>query len=334
MIRNLGKDSETDSAAFLNSLDDLSRIENMPVVDPESPNAGVLHHIFSEIYSACRAIHQPTAVSYLGPEATFTHMAALRHFGHAAQFKSEPSIRDIFNQTVKDAGRYGIVPVENSIEGSVNQTLDLLLEYNLKICAEVYHPVCHCLLSRESDLESIHTVYSHPQALAQCREWLRRRLPAARMENCASTADAACRASKKKGAAAVAAGEVAPLYQLNILVSGIEDIVGNITRFLVMGRKKTERTGCDKTSLLFATSHKPGALYRALAPLAEAQINMVKLESRPAKRQNWSYCFFTDLEGHIEDAAVAHAVEKMKEHCMFLKCLGSYPKATGLRTQG
>lgn len=291
---------------------------------PLKPDA--LRHIFTEIYSASREIQFPTAVSYLGPEATFTHMAAINHFGSSAQLLPQASIRDIFLETEQGRSRFGVVPVENSIEGSVNYTLDLFFESDLKICAELYLPISHLLISNEDDLRRIDVVYSHPQAFAQCRAWLRRHLPDAVLEHCSSTSDAAKRASRQPASAAVAGKTAAEFYQLRILASGIEDTCNNVTRFLVIGRSETHASGNDKTSLLFVTGHTPGALYNVLTPLAEAGVNMLKLESRPVKHQSWNYVFFVDLDGHIDDPVVQNTVEQMKQQCMYLKCLGSYAK--------
>jgi chorismate mutase/prephenate dehydratase len=217
--------------------------------------------------------------------------------------------------------------VENTIEGAVTYTLDLFSESNLKICAEIYQTISHDLLSKTGSIEDIRVIYSHPQAFAQCRRWLRQNLPKCVLADCSSTAEAARRASEEAGVAAIASREAAKLYKLEIVSSKIEDMSRNITRFLVIGKNEIRPTGRDKTSLMFVTSHVPGALYRVLQPIAEAGINMVKLESRPSRNENWSYMFFVDLEGHIADAQVKGTVEKMKSLCQFLRWLGSYPRA-------
>ncbi|MDP2647401.1 MAG: prephenate dehydratase [Desulfobacterales bacterium] len=286
-----------------------------------------ISHIFMEIIAACREIQQPPRITYLGPEATFTHIAAMKHFGHSAIFVPCSSIRDVFQDVEKGACHYGTVPVENSIEGAVNYTLDLFYEADLKICAEIYLTVSHDLLSESGLLEDIKVIYSHPHAFAQCRRWLQKYLPQAPLEECSSTAEAAVKASKIPGAAAIANREAGHLYHLQVAAPGIEDISRNITRFLVIGREETRQTGQDKTSVMFVTPHVPGALHHVLEPLAKAGINMVKLESRPIKYENWSYCFFVDLEGHLEDPVMKQTLEKMKGLCPLLKYLGSYPKA-------
>ncbi len=221
---------------------------------------------------------------------------------------------------------YGVVPVENSIEGAVNYTLDLFFESDLKICAEIYYAISHDLLSKTGTLENVKVIYSHPQAFAQCRHWLKKNLPAAALIECSSTAEAARQSSRESGAAAISSREAADSYKLEVLASRIEDVSRNVTRFLVIGRDEVDRTGRDKTSIMFVTAHVPGALYKVLQPIAEANINMVKLESRPTKHENWNYFFFVDLEGHIKDSIVNATVTKMKKLCFYLKLLGSYPR--------
>jgi chorismate mutase/prephenate dehydratase len=286
-----------------------------------------LYHIYTEIIAASREIQSSRLVTYLGPEATFTHVAAMNHFGRSYSFVPQASIRDVFDEVSKASCHYGVVPVENSIEGSVNHTLDLFFESNLRICAEVYLRIQHDLLSPAGDLEKIETVYSHPHAFAQCRKWLRRNLPGVTLKECSSTATAARQTLANPASAAIASREAAHIYDLQVVASRIEDIGRNVTRFLVIGNDETHRTGEDKTSLMFVTGHVPGALHRVLQPIADAGINMVKLESRPTKHENWSYFFFMDLEGHMADPVVKETVEKMKQICMYLKCLGSYPRA-------
>ena len=287
----------------------------------------VVKHIFTEIIAAAREIQKPQMVAYLGPEATFTHIAALNHFGRQVASLPQLSIKDVFAEVEQKTCNYGVVPVENSIEGSVNYTLDLFFESNLKICSEIHHRISHDLLSKTGVPEDIKVIYSHPHAFAQCRNWLLKNLPKIELVECGSTADAAEKASKNHSSAAIASREAANMYSLKIVTAKIEDTLRNITRFLVIGYDLIHRTGHDKTSIMFATQHQPGALFNALEPVAKAGINMVKLESRPTKHENWNYFFFVDIEGHIEDPVVKDTVSKMKKNCMYLKCLGSYPKA-------
>ncbi len=327
LAKDVGKVKDKKGAPVLDSARESTIIQKLLNLNKGPLSKDALHNIFTEIIAASREIQVHHRVTYLGPEATFTHIAAMNHFGHSVSFVPQPTIRDIFSEVEKGACHYGVVPVENSIEGSVNYTLDLLFESDLKICAEVYHAISHDLLSKNGDLDVIRVIYSHPQAFAQCRKWLRKHLPEANLKECSSTAHAARKSSKKPGSAAIASREAAHMYNLQVVASGIEDFSRNITRFLVIGRDETRRTGNDKTSIMFVTAHVPGALYRVLKPIAEAGINMVKLESRPTKYENWSYFFLVDLDGHIEDSKMKEAVEKMKSLCLYLKYLGSYPKA-------
>ena len=283
-----------------------------------------LQYIFKEIIAASRELQSPQRITYLGPEATFTHMAAMTHFGRSASYVPRSNIRDIFDEVEKGACHYGVVPVENSIEGSINYTLDLFFESELKICAEIYQAISHDLLSITGELDNIKVIYSHPHVFPQCRKWLRKYLPEIKLEECSSTAHAARKASADVASAAIAGREAAHMYNLQVVASKIEDVGRNITRFLVIGKDKVQRTGKDKTSIMFATPHVPGALYKTLQPIAEAKINMVKLESRPTKHENWSYFFFVDIEGHIDDKVIKGTISKLKEICLYLKVLGSY----------
>ncbi len=319
-IKKVKNERILDSARETTIIKRLSSINKGPLIN------STLSHIFTEIFASAREIQKPQIVTYLGPEATFTHIAAIKHFGHSVSFVPQPSIRDIFSDVEKGACNYGVTPVENSIEGAVNYTLDLFFESNLKICAELYLNISLDLLSKTGNLDDIKVIYSHPQPIGQCRGWLRKNLPEIAPEECSSTAYAAQKAAENSEAAAIASSEAARLYNLQIVASKIEDFSRNITRFLVIGRDEIHMTGNDKTSIMFATSHVPGALYRVLEPIAKSGINMLKLESRPTKHENWSYFFFVDLEGHIEDPKVQDTVSKMKNLCQYLKLLGSYPK--------
>ena len=287
----------------------------------------VLHYIYSVIMAASRELQRPLAIAYLGPEATYTHIAALNHFRHSGTFIPQKNIRDIFLEVERGACQYGVVPVENSIEGAVNHTLDLLFETEIKICAEIYQEISHDLLSETGNLEDVQIVYSHPNPFGQCRLWLNKNLPDAKLEECSSTSYAAKIVKGNKHAAAIASSKAAQVYDLKVVESRIEDSSKNETRFLVIGKNEVvPRTGKDKTSIMFVTSHVPGALFQALEPVAELGINMVKLESRPTKNENWNYFFIMDLEGHMEDTPIAAIINQMKHRCLFLKCLGSYPR--------
>ncbi len=301
-------------------------MERLNALNPGPLKTQTLHQIFTDIISACREIQAPTRISYLGPEATFTHVAAMALFGHSATFIPQTSIRDVFMEVGRKKCDYGVVPVENSIEGAINHTLDLFFESDLKICAEHYLNISHAVLSRADAIDDIEVIYSHPQALAQCRGWIRKNLPNAVLSETRSTAHAAQKAAGEKNTAAIANSEAAHIYGLQILESHIEDYANNITRFLLIGNDTPPPTGCDKTSLMFVIAHVPGALYKTLQPISEAGINMSKLESRPTKHENWSYFFFVDFDGHIADAKIQHTIEQMRPYCQFIKLLGSYPQ--------
>jgi chorismate mutase/prephenate dehydratase len=288
---------------------------------------GVLLHIFKDIISEARELQRPQKVTFLGPVATFTHIAAMNYFGSSIDFIPQQSIRDVFIEVEKGSYNYGVVPVENSIEGSVNYTLDLFFESELKICAEIYQPISHDLLASSGSIKDIEIIYSHPQAFAQCRKWLQKHIPNIPLKECSSTAFAACKASEQPGVAAIASSASAGIYNLEVLSKNIQDYSHNVTRFLVIGKEDSPFTGNDKTSVMFATQHAPGDLYKALEPIATSGINMVKLESRPTKHENWNYFFFIDIQGHKDDDKVNKTLSGMKSLCQYLKCLGSYPKA-------
>ncbi len=285
----------------------------------------LLKNLFSHIMAETRNLYRPRTIAFLGPEATYTHIAAMSLFGYSAEFLPQTSIRDTFGVVEKGICDYGVVPIENSIEGSVNYTLDLFFESELRISGETFQPISHDLLSKTGKQEDIRIVYSHPQPIGQCRGWLADNLPGIRLEECNSTSLAAKKAAENPDAAAIASSEAARLYSLQVVASRIEDFSRNTTRFLVIGKDEIERTGNDKTSLMFVAAHVPGSLYKVLGPIAEAGINMLKLESRPTKHEKWSYFFFVDLQGHMDDQVVKKTVDKMRSLCLFLKCLGSYP---------
>lgn len=321
---------------------ELKKKFNLPVLDKSRENIilkrisdlnkgpakdTVLHYIYSVIMAASKELQRPLSIAYLGPEATYTHIAALNHFRHSGTFVPQRNIRDIFLEVERGACQYGVVPVENSIEGAVNHTLDLLFESDIRICAEIYQVISHDLLSETGNLEDIQVIYSHPQPFGQCRLWLNKNLPDAKLEECSSTSHAAKIVKGKKNAAAIASSKAAQVYDLKVVESRIEDSCRNETRFLVIGKDKDlPNTGKDKTSIMFVTSHIPGALFQALEPVAELGVNMVKLESRPTKNENWNYFFIMDLEGHMKDQPLETIITRMKHRCLFLKCLGSYPR--------
>jgi chorismate mutase/prephenate dehydratase len=290
------------------------------------PNEG-LRSVFREIISASLALEAPMKVAFFGPKATFTHLAAMQQFGLSAELVPQKSIPAVFEEVGKGRAQYGVVPVENSTEGMVSHTLDMFMESDLKINAEVLLEIHHYLLSRTGRLEDIKKVYSHPQPIAQCRDWLAENLPNIPVVDVASTAVAAQIVSEDYTAAAIASELAASMYDLKIVRERIEDQVNNFTRFLVIGKKLAESSGDDKTSLMFSVKDEVGILYRMLEPFAKRGINLSKIESRPLKKKAWEYIFFLDLMGHIADPVIAEAVQELKLCCQFVKVLGSYPRA-------
>ncbi|HEB68759.1 MAG TPA: prephenate dehydratase, partial [Desulfobulbus sp.] len=254
-----------------------------------------LRSIFHEIITTCRLSQKKTAVAYLGPEATFTHLAGVKYFGQSADYTSMESIDDVFNEVEKERVAYGIVPVENSIEGAVFSTLDSFMKYNVKICGELQLAISHNLVCQSGNLEDIQTVASHAQPLAQCREWLRKHLPDTPTLPVFSTGAAAQMASNNPNIGAIASSLAIKTYNLQVVVKGIEDYQGNTTRFLVIGKHSPDKSGADKTSLLLGLLvNRPGALNDVLNVLSERNIDLTKIESRPIKGKQWKYLFFLD----------------------------------------
>lgn len=284
-----------------------------------------LRIIFREIMSASLALEEPLKVACLGPLATFTHLAASRYFGSSAGIMPVEGIKDVFEAVYSGQADYGVVPIENSNEGVVSHTLDMFMDYELSIIGEIMLKITHNLLSKSGDKARIRKVYSHPQATAQCRRWLERNLPGVSLYETASTAKAAEIAARDDEAAAIASELAAKMYDLWFVEHGIEDFKNNYTRFLVISREPSKRTGRDKTSLMFSVKDRPGALFSILEPFKKTRINLTKIESRPSKRKAWEYIFFVDLQGHMDDRKVRKVLDEVKEHCLYLKILGSYP---------
>jgi chorismate mutase / prephenate dehydratase len=319
---------------------DLKRRQDAPVYAPDREaeilrrlsessggplGASAIGAIWREILSASRALESALTVSYFGPQATFTHQAALRHFGSSARYHPAKTILDVFDDVERGRAHYGVVPVENNTEGAVNVTLDRLIDSDALICGEVRLDITQNLLSRATSLDGIKRVLSHPQGLAQVRRWLAQHLPDVPTEQSLSTASAAETAASDVTVAAIASDLAGELYGVPILKAGIEDNPHNSTRFLVIGRHPSGPTSRDKTSILFAMRNEPGALYRILEPLANRGINLTKIESRPAKQRPWEYVIFVDLEGHRDTPPVSSVLKEIGERTLFLKVLGSYP---------
>jgi len=289
-------------------------------------NKEAIRHIFSEIISAARSVQQPIQVAYLGPAATFSHQAAINLFGHSTSFISAETIEDVFSLVEKGVCQQGVVPIENSYEGSVNTTMDLFFKYDLKICAEVYLRIRHHFLSKANQMNDIKHIYSHPMPIPQCRTWLKANIQERPIIKVDSTALAAKMASEDDKSAAIGSRLAGLTYGLNMIAENIEDQPDNVTRFLVISKYCAEKTNKDKTSLLFFLNHKPGALFNSIEPFSRRNINMTRIESRPFKIKSWEYLFFVDIEGHSDDDNVSQAVKEMAEHCAIMKELGSYPE--------
>ena len=286
-----------------------------------------LHSIFHEIITTCRLSQQKINVSYLGPEATFSHLAGVKYFGHSATYNPMESIDEVFSEVEKGRTDYGIVPVENSIEGAVFSTLDSFMKYKVKICGEMRMDITHNLVCRSGDINDIQTVASHAQPLAQCREWLRKHLPSCPTLPVFSTGAAAQMAANNPNIGAIATSLAIKTYDLQIVVSGIEDYRGNTTRFLVIGKESPSISGADRTSLLLGLMDRPGSLNEILTILSDADINLAKIESRPIKGKHWKYLFFIDLMGHIEEEKIKECCETLKDRCSYYEWLGSYPRS-------
>ena len=293
--------------------------------------AAAVTAVFREIISACRALEQEIRVAYLGPQGTFSEQAVRQHFGHAVAAEPATSIDEAFRSAESGATQFAVAPVENSTDGVVGRTLDLLLTTPLRICGEVDLRVKQNLLSRMKGIKEIGKIYSHAQSLAQCNGWLGQNLPGAERIPVGSNAEAARRAAKERGAAAIAGEAAAAIYKLKLLARGIEDDPNNTTRFLVLGHVDPAPTGKDRTSLVMSAENKPGAVHALLTPIAANGVSMSRIESRPAKARSarWEYVFFIDLEGHQSDAGVAAAaIGELKARAPFFRILGSYPIAS------
>ncbi len=286
--------------------------------------------IFREVISACRSMEQDIRAAYLGPQGTFSEQAVLKHFGRAIEAIPLASIDEVFRRAEAGDAEFAVVPVENSTEGAVGRTLDLLVSTPLKICAEIELRVHQNLMVKSGDLSGIKRVYSHAQSLAQCHAWLNQNLPGAERVQVVSNADAARRAGEEAASAAIAGQMASERFGLTVLARSIEDDPNNTTRFLVLGKIGTAPTGRDRTSLVMSADNKPGAVHALLSPLAANRVSMSRIESRPsraAKSALWEYLFFIDVEGHQDEERIATALAELAQQAPFLKVLGSYPAA-------
>lgn len=285
-----------------------------------------LRAIYREIMSAAISMELESSVAFLGPETTYTHQAALSKFGQSLRYLACETMEQVFEEVEKGNAQYGVVPIENSIEGGVTPTQDRLTRTPLKIVAEIYLPIHHCLIVQPGVTQP-EKIYSNPQALAQCRGWIQSHFPDAEIIPSRSTAGAANHVRADPAAAAIASRLAAEQHGLEVLSENIQDIAGNSTRFLVLGREFGPASGKDKTSVFFGVRHKTGALFQALEPLHRSGLNLTKIESRPSKQRAWEYTFFVDIEGHASDPGVREALDELADHCVEFTVLGSYPIA-------
>ena len=285
-----------------------------------------LESVFREIFSATLALEKPLQIGYLGPETTFSHQAALRHFGHGSLFTPFSNIESIFAAVEKGECHYGVVPVENSTEGVVNLTLDCFVDSPVLICDEAVMEISLNLLSTEKNLQDIRKVYSHSQPFAQCRAWLNQNLPRAEQIPTTSTANAAVIAKEEPGSAAIAGKLAAEVYRLNLVANDIQDRADNHTRFLIIGLDQTKKARHNKTSVMFSIRDESGTLLKALQLFARNKINLTKIQSRPLKNRPWEYLFFLDFDGHIEDKVVSKVLVSLEKMSLFTRVLGSYPR--------
>jgi chorismate mutase/prephenate dehydratase len=285
-----------------------------------------IRSVFREIMSACIALQQPLKVAYLGPQSTFTHLAAQAKFGSSVEYLPNRDILGIFRSVATRMADLGVVPVENSIDGGIGDTLDAFMGYDLQICSELLVEVHHCLMARSRQAE-IKKIYSKPQVFAQCGRWLSEHYPDADLMSVSSTTRACEVAREEESAAAIAHAIAAATYGLEVVHKNIEDSAKNVTRFVVLSQESCQPSGRDKTSMVLSVAHRAGALYEALAPFREHRINLTRIESRPSKRNPWEYYFFVDFEGHKDDPAVAQTLQEIHAACIYLQILGSYPVA-------
>jgi chorismate mutase/prephenate dehydratase len=285
-----------------------------------------LRAIYREVMSSALALEKTLTIAYLGPEATFTHQAAVKRFGASLHYSAQKTIADVFHEVAKHRADYGVVPVENSTEGVVTHTLDMFVDSDLKIVSQVILRISHCLVGK-GRRDEIRKLYVHPQTMAQCRGWIHRNFLHAELIETSSNARSVELAARDKRSAAIAGVLAAEKYGVPILEHDIQDNSANATRFLVLGRTCTPTSGSDRTSLMFSIRDEVGALHKALAPFRRFRINMTKIESRPSKRKAWEYFFFVDCDGHADESKVAKAIALLGHHCSFVKVLGSYPKS-------
>lgn len=285
-----------------------------------------LRAIYREVMSSALSLEKPLVIAYLGPEATYSHMASVKKFGASLRYEPQPNIADVFTEVAKGRADYGVVPIENSTEGAVTHTYDMFIQSELKVCAQEMLRIRHNLMSA-GERAQIKTLYSIPQVFAQCRQWLQLNMPKAELLEVSSSSRAAQIAKEDPSAGALASELAAEIYGLTIHNRHIQDSSENVTRFLVIGRKSSPRTGNDKTSIMFSVQDRVGALHDCVSSFKKFKINMTKIESRPNRQKAWEYYFFVDFLGHADDTRVKKALAELAKHTMFIKVLGSYPNA-------
>lgn len=322
----IGKIKHAQGEDVYNPTREVQVLDRISQRNPGPLDSGSIRFIFREIISAARASQRLMSVAYLGPEATFTHQAAIKNFGSQLEYRPMNHIADVIMEVERDDADYGVFPIENSTGGSVNNSQEILVETDLKIIAQVYLKVEHCLISN-SPLDQITDIYSKDQAISQCRDWLRRNLPDARLHEVGSTSKGVQIAGKTAGAAAIASIIASKIHGVPVIQENIQDRMDNFTRFLVVGKHPSAPLGggLDKTSLVFSIKDEVGGLQKALSAFSDRHINLVKIESRPSRKRPWDYYFYVDLIGHIEDQPVKEALADLEAHCPFVKWLGSYP---------
>lgn len=325
IVLDIAKIKKKNNFAVLSADREASLMRNLKKINQGPLKSEDIDYIFNEILSVSRSLQLKLKVSFLGPLGTFTHLAAVKKFGKKIDLVACQSIGEVFSNVEKEAVEYGVVPIENSIEGVVNHTLDMFLESDLKICSEITMNISHSFL-RSSDKDEVKTIYSHPQVLAQCRQWILKYYPSASLVSTASTAKAAEITAKKPSSACIGNRVLADLYDLKVIKTHIEDSSSNMTRFLVISKEDSNKTGRDKSSLLFSVKDKVGVLHDVLNIFKKNKINLTKIESRPSKQKPWQYCFFVDIQGHRNEAKVKKALASLQKETVFLKIMGSYPK--------
>ncbi len=289
--------------------------------------AEALEAIFCEIMSGSLALESPLKIAYFGQQGSNTHIAALQKFGSSSLYVPGSTLKDVFLEVERGRAHYGVVPIENSTEGVIFHTLDLFVESDLRICSEILMPISHTLMSKTGDIKKVKKVYSHPQALGQCRVWLEANLPGVKIIESASTSKAAQLASNDPRSAAIASDLAAKLYKLKPIAKRIEDLQDNYTRFLVIGKTSAEKTGKDKTSIMVSIKDKVGALFTLLLPFEKQGLNLTSIESRPSRKKAWDYYFFIDFLGHIDDPKTQKAIQEIEKASLTVKVLGSYPRS-------